>query len=219
MWRASNTCVRSARLVEAIPLYLGKIGKLKLLPDVLREPFGPQPLPVVKYMHTGMRRTIERLRREHRYDLVHLDMLHLAGYMRWLQDVPVLLMEHNLEAQILSRRADLRAAAPQEGTTSPTRNASCALSRAKPAATPPRSWRFRTSMHSRSTRSAVAPIPCACPTGSTRSTSARCARRSTRRPKATRWSTSAASPGSPTSTRSTTSTARSCPSCAPMCRT
>jgi polysaccharide biosynthesis protein PslH len=94
-------------VVEAIPLYLGRVGKLKLLPDVLREPFGPRPLPVVKYMHAGMRRAIERLRRAHRYDLVHLDMLHLAGYMQWLQDVPVLLMEHNLEAQILSRRADL----------------------------------------------------------------------------------------------------------------
>jgi glycosyltransferase involved in cell wall biosynthesis len=93
-------------VVQAVPLYLGPTARLQLLRDVLHEPFSRLPLQVLKYWTAPMRAAIAALRREHDYDMVHLDMLHLGAYMDVLADLPVLLMEHNVEAQILARRAD-----------------------------------------------------------------------------------------------------------------
>jgi glycosyltransferase involved in cell wall biosynthesis len=100
-------------VVRAVPLYLGASARLQLLRDVLMEPFSDLPLPVLKYRTAAMRKVIAALRREHDYDMVHLDMLHLGAYMYMdvLADLPVLLMEHNVEAQILARRADNQSSA------------------------------------------------------------------------------------------------------------
>jgi glycosyltransferase involved in cell wall biosynthesis len=53
-----------------------------------------------------MRARIRRLHRRHAYDLVLLDMLHLADYMDLFPHTPVVLGEHNVEYVILKRRAE-----------------------------------------------------------------------------------------------------------------
>ena len=92
--------------VRAVPLYLGRTAPLQLARDLLVEPFSRYPVQVLKYWTAPMRAAIADLRRAHDYDMVHLDMVHLGPYMDLLSDLPALLMEHNVEAQILARRAD-----------------------------------------------------------------------------------------------------------------
>lgn len=92
-------------VVESHHLYADR-RTLRLAIDVLREPLSSAPLQVVKYRSTAMRATIRRLISQHRYDLVHLDMLHLAEYLDLCGDIPTVLMEHNVESVILERRAD-----------------------------------------------------------------------------------------------------------------
>jgi sugar transferase (PEP-CTERM/EpsH1 system associated) len=93
-------------VVQAVPLYLGRSARLQLARDVLVEPVSGLPLQVLKYWTAPMRAAIAALRSRHQYDMVHLDMLHLGAYLEVLGDLPVLLMEHNVESQILARRAD-----------------------------------------------------------------------------------------------------------------
>jgi glycosyltransferase involved in cell wall biosynthesis len=93
-------------VVQAVPLYLGSSAKFQLARDIVAEPFRQLPLQVLKYWTAPMRAAIAALRQVHHYDMVHLDMLHLGAYLDVLGDLPVLMMEHNVESQILARRAD-----------------------------------------------------------------------------------------------------------------
>lgn len=95
-------------VVEAHRLHFGW-RRWELLLDALREPFTHRPLQILKYECATMRRRVAELVAEHRYDLVHLDMLHLAGYMDVVDEVggvPVVLAQHNVETTILKRRAE-----------------------------------------------------------------------------------------------------------------
>jgi glycosyltransferase involved in cell wall biosynthesis len=91
--------------VEHQKLYF-RWPRLNLLWDGVRELFGSAPLQVVKYRSPGMRAMLRRLVAEQGYDLVHLDMLHLAEYLPLCGGLPTVLMEHNVESVILARRAD-----------------------------------------------------------------------------------------------------------------
>lgn len=92
-------------VVESEKLYFDG-SRWPLVRDAARELFSRAPLPVVKYRTAAMRARMGRLLAEHAYDLVHLDMLHLADYQDLCGDVPVVLGEHNVEHVILQRRAD-----------------------------------------------------------------------------------------------------------------
>lgn len=81
-------------------------AKTQIIKDAICELFSSAPLPVVKYRTAGMRAKMRKLMQTHQYDLVHLDMLHLADYMDLCGDTPVTLIEHNVEHVILDRRAD-----------------------------------------------------------------------------------------------------------------
>lgn len=81
-------------------------SKVQIVKDAFCELFSCAPLPVVKYRSANMRAKLRRLMREHHFDLVHLDMLHLADYQEICGDVPVVLVEHNVEYVILKRRVD-----------------------------------------------------------------------------------------------------------------
>lgn len=81
-------------------------SRAQIAKDAFCELFNRAPLPVVKYRTGGMRAKLRRLMQEHHFDLVHLDMLHLADYQDICGDVPVVLVEHNVEYVILKRRAD-----------------------------------------------------------------------------------------------------------------
>lgn len=92
-------------VVEYEKLYYGG-GGVRMLADAACELFSSAPLPIVKYRTATMRARLRRLIAEHHYDLVHLDMLHLADYQAECGDIPVVLVEHNVEYVILQRRAE-----------------------------------------------------------------------------------------------------------------
>jgi glycosyltransferase involved in cell wall biosynthesis len=93
------------KVVEYEKLYFDG-AKTQILQDAICELFSRAPLPVVKYRTAGMRAKMRKLMQTHQYDLVHLDMLHLADYMDLCGNTPVALIEHNVEHVILDRRAD-----------------------------------------------------------------------------------------------------------------
>ncbi len=92
-------------VVEYEKLYFGfKLGQIAR--DALFELFSSRPLPIIKYVTASMRKRIRRLVAQHRYDLVHLDMLHLGEYVPEFAGIPVVLGQHNVESVILRRRAE-----------------------------------------------------------------------------------------------------------------
>lgn len=93
------------KVVEYEKLYFDG-AKTQILKDAICELFSRAPLPVVKYRTAGMRAKMRKLMQTHQYDMVHLDMLHLADYMDLCGNTPVALIEHNVEHVILDRRAD-----------------------------------------------------------------------------------------------------------------
>jgi polysaccharide biosynthesis protein PslH len=65
-----------------------------------------QPLLVARYLGSEMRE--EFVRRVHGVDLVHLDILPLAGLMPLVPDsIPVVLNEHNVESLLLQSRSEI----------------------------------------------------------------------------------------------------------------
>ncbi|MDE2433090.1 MAG: glycosyltransferase [Burkholderiales bacterium] len=91
-------------VVEYEKLYFDE-SRRDILKDAVAELFSRAPLPVVKYRTAAMREKLRRLIVENRYDLIHLDMLHLAEYVEICGDIPIVLVEHNVEHVILDRRA------------------------------------------------------------------------------------------------------------------
>lgn len=88
--------------VKSVPLYMG--GRGPLLWDALRELVSASPLLAVKYRSAAMFRHIDEALAEGGFDLVHLDMLHLADYIERVHRLPVVLVEHNVESVLLERR-------------------------------------------------------------------------------------------------------------------
>ena len=95
--------------VEVVPLYMG--GKGSLVWDVLREVFSRSPLMAVKYRTGEMRYRLTMALRGQRFDVLHLDMLHLADYLREANGLPVVLVEHNVESALLRRRIEAESSA------------------------------------------------------------------------------------------------------------
>ena len=90
--------------VRSVDLYLGN-RLLATLLDVVLELGRAAPLSVVKYDTRAMRRVLKDMLATHQYDVIHIDMLHLGEYLDLFGDIPTVLMGHNVEAQILERRA------------------------------------------------------------------------------------------------------------------
>jgi polysaccharide biosynthesis protein PslH len=93
------------KFVEAIPLHLGG-GKWVIALDILRELFGSAPLHAVKYRTRAMRKSVMAMLGAEKFDVVHLDMLHLGEYLDLCAGTPVVLVEHNVESALLRRRVD-----------------------------------------------------------------------------------------------------------------
>lgn len=91
-------------VVRGVPLYR-EHPRRDTAADALRELASAAPLPIVKYDTTAMRRVLAQLLAQHRYDLVHLDILHVACLADALGGLPTVLNQHNVEAMILERRA------------------------------------------------------------------------------------------------------------------
>jgi len=86
------------------PLYLDG-GKASLLRDATLELASTAPLMAVKYSTSTMRRRLRASLRGGHFDVLHLDMLHLAQYLAEAGGVPAVLVDHNVESVLLERRA------------------------------------------------------------------------------------------------------------------
>ncbi|HSI56837.1 MAG TPA: glycosyltransferase [Ideonella sp.] len=93
------------KVVVGEKLYFSR-ARWWLLLDALRELFSRSPLQVMKYRSRALRQRMRQMMAEHHYDLVHLDMVHLAEYFDLCGSLPAMLMVHNVESVILQRRAE-----------------------------------------------------------------------------------------------------------------
>lgn len=80
-------------------------SKSKLLGSAAVNIFTSSPFVAHKYAAVNMRAAISRHLAQQDFDLVHLDMLPLGGYMDII-DRPVLLNAHNVESALLKRKAE-----------------------------------------------------------------------------------------------------------------
>lgn len=80
----------------------------KYTPDkILKGILGSQPLPVQNYTSRDMSEAIESALRSEPFDIVHLDSIHLAGYLhtiqKWAPAARVILNWHNIESELMTR--------------------------------------------------------------------------------------------------------------------
>jgi polysaccharide biosynthesis protein PslH len=61
------------------------------------------PFSLAKYNTKQMGRIVKGLMKEHHFDAVHVDHLHMAHYIKFFPDTPRMLDEHNVEYKILER--------------------------------------------------------------------------------------------------------------------
>jgi glycosyltransferase involved in cell wall biosynthesis len=67
----------------------------------------PDPFSFVAHRSRALARRIATICSESpRPDVVHLDTIALAPYLRWCHEVPVVLAHHNIESQLMGRRSD-----------------------------------------------------------------------------------------------------------------
>ena len=67
--------------------------------------FNPLPFSVVKYYSPEMEEVLFSLRETTRYDIVHIDHVHMAHYQACFSGITCILDEHNVEYKILERCA------------------------------------------------------------------------------------------------------------------
>lgn len=89
---------------ENRPLRYGSLLVLNL--------FSRAPFPVQRHRSCEMRRAIRERLKRHNYDLVHIDATALAEYGAIAGGTPAILIHHNVESDLLRRRADGRAGLP-----------------------------------------------------------------------------------------------------------
>ena len=88
---------------------LDRYTPLKLARGIL----GSWPLPVINYTAGSMQSALAALLRQERFDLLHLDGAHLAGYepmLRRASNAPVVYDWHNIESEVMRR---YRSSAPR----------------------------------------------------------------------------------------------------------
>lgn len=90
--------------VEAFPIPQ-EHSRLRLLTDHLRSVVRRRAYTLWAYSSRSFRARIADLIARGRVDLVHMDSLDLAGYLPMLNGVPVACTHHNVESQLLRRRA------------------------------------------------------------------------------------------------------------------
>ncbi|MBF0478094.1 MAG: glycosyltransferase [Candidatus Omnitrophica bacterium] len=73
--------------------------------------FSPQPFSVDKYKSKEMARMVENLMGQKKYDVIHIDHIHMGQYAKYIQSIPVFVDDHNVEYRILERCADVEGSA------------------------------------------------------------------------------------------------------------
>jgi polysaccharide biosynthesis protein PslH len=81
-------------------------SRLRLLVDHLRSVAQRRPYTKFTYGSAACRRTLRELLAGQRFALAHIDSLDLAAYLPLLSDVPLVCCHHNIESDLLRRRAE-----------------------------------------------------------------------------------------------------------------
>ncbi|MBN1540587.1 glycosyltransferase [candidate division KSB1 bacterium] len=69
--------------------------------------FSPLPFTVQKFVSSTARLRLQALIRLYAIDIVHVDMLHLATYRPCFDDLPTVLVHHNIESLLMQRKMRL----------------------------------------------------------------------------------------------------------------
>ncbi len=91
--------------VHAIPLYL-RWPRLELAADLLRDLWSSAPVLATKYLKPEMAALIAAIADRSGADVLHLDMLHLWELAAAAPQLPVVLVEHNVESALFERRVE-----------------------------------------------------------------------------------------------------------------
>src|SRR5205807_2296265 len=73
---------------------------------------GEWPLPILKYTSTLMMDAVRKLLAANRYDLMHLDSIHMIRYAEGVR-TPVVYNWHNIESEAMRRYADTVGSGPK----------------------------------------------------------------------------------------------------------
>jgi glycosyltransferase involved in cell wall biosynthesis len=84
-----------------------EFSRARLLLDHARSLFTGRVYTAFAYESRHFRTALRRELRSTRFDLVHVDSLDLSGYLNELGDTPTVCVHHNVESQLLNRRAAL----------------------------------------------------------------------------------------------------------------
>jgi glycosyltransferase involved in cell wall biosynthesis len=90
--------------VEAFPIPQ-EHSRVRLAADHLASLGSGRAYTLFAYESRRMRKRLRQLLRDERFDLVHLDSLDLSGYLPLLSGLPVVCVHHNVESDLLRRRA------------------------------------------------------------------------------------------------------------------
>jgi len=103
--RSREALSEFCELVEYFPLWPKQSAGHKLAAFALAAPY-PKPFSVLAHRSVALsKRLSEVLRTESRPDIVHLDTIALSPYQRYCGPVPTVLTHHNVESQLMERRA------------------------------------------------------------------------------------------------------------------
>lgn len=101
---AHVAALRPFARVEAFPLPQ-RHSRWRLLADHLRSLVRGRVFTFYRYESAPYRRRLRELLQAERFDLVHVDSLDLVGYLPELTGLPIVCVHHNVESQLLRRRA------------------------------------------------------------------------------------------------------------------
>lgn len=82
-----------------------EFSRLRLLWDHVRSATSRRPYTVFAYDSAEFAKRLKELLKFERFDLVHLDSLDLSSYLPALNGLPVACTHHNIESDLLARRA------------------------------------------------------------------------------------------------------------------
>jgi polysaccharide biosynthesis protein PslH len=104
--RASRAGLQPYANVEAFPIPQ-EHSQARLVLDHLRSVLTGRVYTRFAYASGTYKRHLRELLRNQRFDLVHMDSLDLSGYLPLLDGLPVVCTHHNVESDLLDRRAQV----------------------------------------------------------------------------------------------------------------
>jgi glycosyltransferase involved in cell wall biosynthesis len=103
--RAGTEALQSLASVEAFPIPQ-EHSRARLVADHFHSLLTRRAYTIYAYESSKFRERLRNYLDRKRFDLVHVDSLDLAGYFPLLRDLPVICVHHNVESELLRRRAE-----------------------------------------------------------------------------------------------------------------